>query len=712
MKNLHWKVWIGLIGSLGLIGSVEGQDLKYPETKTVDQLDEYFGTVVADPYRWLEDDVRESGDVENWVEAQNQLTFGYLESLPYREQIKQRLTELWDYEKYGVPAQEGKAYYFRKNDGLQNQSVLYRQVSSDAEPQVLLDPNQWSSDGTVALGATVFSKDGQLMAYSTSEGGSDWSTWHVLETETGRKLPDEIQWTKFSSVSWTPDNSGFYYCAYDRPEEGATFQSLNLNQKVYYHQLGTDQKQDRLVHATPEHPDWGFYAEVSDDGQYLIITTWKGTDDKYRIEYRKLDDAESELQVLADNFDHQYSYIDNQGSKLFFISDRDAPNRCVLSVELKGEKPEWEVVVPEAEETLISASRVGEYLTTDYLKDAVTQVKIYTLEGSLVREVEFPGLGTASGFSGDRKSTETFYSFASFNRPPSIYRYDVATGENQLWREAEVDFDPEQYVVKQVFYNSKDGTRIPMFLSHRKDLVPDGKTPTLLYGYGGFNIPLPPSFSVPRLQWMEMGGIYAVANLRGGGEYGEAWHQAGTKTNKQNVFDDFIAAAEYLIQEKYTDSQHLAIEGRSNGGLLVGACMTQRPELYAACLPAVGVMDMLRFQEFTAGRFWVDDYGSSRNSKEQFDALHAYSPYHNIQNGVSYPPTMVTTADHDDRVVPGHSFKFIARLQAAQAGKQPVLIRIETKAGHGAGKPTSKQIEEVSDLYAFLVKHLKMKPQL
>lgn len=708
------SILLGLLGVGLIVGpdETEGQELEYPKTKVVGQVDEYFGAVVEDPYRWLEDDVRESDEVKKWVDAENQVTFGYLESLPYRAQIQQRLTELWDYEKFGIPSREGDAYYFEKNDGLQNQSVLYRQASLDAEPTVLIDPNKWSEDGTVALGGTVYSKDGSLLAYSVSSGGSDWSTWYVMEMETGKKLEDEIQWTKFSSVSWTPDNQGFFYCAYDKPEEGATFQSLNLNQKVYYHKVGTAQADDQLIHEAPDHPEWGFYAEVTEDGKYLVITTWKGTDDKYRIQYRQLDKPDAPLKTLVDHFDHEYSFVGNEGDLLFFVSDRDAPNRCVVSADVSGQQPKWNVVIAEVPETLVAASMVGDYFTAGYLKDAVTQVKIYDLQGALVREVEFPGLGTASGFQGDRKSNETFYSFSSFNRPSSIYRYDVASGESRVLREADVDFSPDDYVVKQVFYNSKDGTRIPMFISHRKDVELNGQVPTLLYGYGGFNIPLPPSFSVTRLQWMEMGGVFAVANLRGGGEYGEAWHQAGTKTRKQNVFDDFIAAAEYLISEKYTDSEHLAIQGGSNGGLLVGACMTQRPDLFAACLPAVGVMDMLRFQEFTAGRFWVDDYGSSRNSKEEFDALYAYSPYHNIKNGVEYPPTLVTTADHDDRVVPGHSFKFISRLQAAQAGSDPVLIRIETDAGHGAGKPTSKQIEEVSDLYAFLAKHLKMTPRL
>jgi prolyl oligopeptidase len=699
------------------IPSLEGQTLTYPNTKTVEQIDEYFGVKVADPYRWLEDDVRVSEDVAQWVADQNEVTFKYLESLPYRDQIRERLTQLWDFERVGVPSREGTSYVFSKNDGLQNQSVVYRLPTSSAaladdQAKVLLDPNQWSTDGTVALGSMVFSPDGKRAAYSVSSGGSDWMTWRVLDVESGETLADEIQWTKFTSVSWARDGRGFYYSAYDPPAEGGTFQSLNLNQKVYFHTLGTPQSEDRLIHADPENPEWGFNAEVTEDGRYLVITTWKGTDDKYRVLYQDLSQPGSSLVTLIGNFEREYTFIGNNGSQLYFKSDRDAPNRLILSVDVAetAEQPEWNVVVAEAPETLVGASMIGDYLFAQYLQDAVTRVKIYTMDGTHVRDVQFPGIGTASGFSGRRSDTETFYSFSSFNRPASVYRYDLQTGNSTLWRAAEVDFDPDAYTVEQVFFESKDGTRVPMFLAYKTGLQRNGQNPTLLYGYGGFNISLTPSFSVARLQWMEMGGIFAMPNLRGGGEYGEKWHKAGTKTQKQNVFDDFIAAAEWLIKNDYTRPEHLGIQGGSNGGLLVGACLTQRPDLYSACLPAVGVMDMLRFQEFTAGRFWVDDYGSSRNSPEEFAALRAYSPYHNLRDGVGYPPTLVTTADHDDRVVPGHSFKFTARLQAAHVGENPVLIRIDAKAGHGAGKPTTKTIEEYADLWAFSVRHLGMTP--
>jgi len=614
-----------------LTHETKGQGLDYPKTKTVQQLDEYFGTQVADPYRWLEDDVRESEMVEEWVESQNKVTLGYLAALPYRQEIQERLTTLWDYEKYGTPSRQGDNYYYFKNDGLQNQSVLYQLGTLDAEPKVLIDPNQWSTDGTVALGGMVFSSDGKYLAYSSSQGGSDWSTWQVMDTTTGKLLDDQIEWTKFTSASWTPDNKGFYYSAYDVPEEGQAFQSLNLNQKVYYHQLGTKQSQDKIVHQDADNPTWGFNAEVSEDGSYLIITTWKGTDDKYRVLYRDLKSDEASLITLIDSFDNEYSFIGNEGAKLFFKSDLNAANGTVLSIDVSQPDAAWQTVISQADETLVSVGMVGDFIIAGYLKDAVTQVKLFDLAGKFVRQVSLPGIGTGSGFNGKRDSTETFYSFSSFNRPPSTYRYDLAKGESQLLREAKVAFSPDDYEVKQIFFSSKDGTRVPMFLAYKKGLILNGKNPTLLYGYGGFNISLPPSFSVTRLQWMEMGGVLAIANLRGGGEYGERWHKAGTKTQKQNVFDDFIAAAQWLIDNNYTSPTHLGIQGGSNGGLLVGACMTQRPDLFGACLPAVGVMDMLRFQEFTAGRFWVDDYGSSKNSAAEFQALYAYSPYHNLK---------------------------------------------------------------------------------
>ena len=685
------------------------EPLSYPPTKKILQTDNYHGTQVADPYRWLEDDVRESADVEAWVEAQNEVTFGYLKELPHRQAIEDRLTELWNYEKIGTPFKRGDWYYYWKNNGLQNQSVLYRQRSLDGESELVVDPNTWSKDGTVALGSVSFSEDAIHMAYSIQDGGSDWRSWRIMNVDTKEVLADELRWLKFSGVSWTKDSRGFFYSRYPAPEEGDAFQSLNKNQMVYYHRVGTPQEQDVLVYQRPDFPDWGFDASVTEDGRYLIFTVWKGTDDNYRVLYRDLNEPYALPIDLIDNFENEFSFIGNDGPVFYFKTNLDAPNGRVVAIDIRKPKGRREIIA-ESENALSSVDIVGNVFVTEYLKDAKTQVKLYSMTGKLVREVSFPGIGTASGFGGKRTDTETFYSFTSLNTPPSTYRYDILTGESELIRRPNVKFDPDDYVVEQVFYQSKDGTRVPMFVSHRKDIKLDGNNPTLLYGYGGFNISLPARFSISRLAWMEMGGVYAQANLRGGGEYGKAWHKAGTKLRKQNVFDDFIAAAEWLIDSKYTQSSKLAIQGGSNGGLLVGACLNQRPDLYAAGLPAVGVMDMLRFQKFTAGRFWVDDYGSS-DSTEEFKALYAYSPYHNLKPGTEYPAILVTTADTDDRVVPGHSFKYAARLQECHAGDNPVLIRIETRAGHGAGKPTSKIIEEIADQWAFLVENLDFTPR-
>ncbi len=691
----------------------DANKMAYPETNKIDHVDEYFGFKVPDPYQWLENDVRQSAEVRDWVQRQNKLAFGYIEKLPYRTEIETRLTKLWDYEKYGAPFKAGGRYYFSKNDGLQNQNVLYRMDTLESEPKELIDPNKWSEDGTIALGGLAFSDDGKYVAYGVQESGSDWRTWYVMEIESGKKLDDKISWIKFGGGDWSADSKGFYYNRYDEPKEGEAFQSQNKDQKVFYHKLGTKQSEDILIHQDPENPDWGFSPEVTDDGKFLVLTVWKGTDDRYRVLYKRLDQEGSKIVELIDNFDNEFTFIGNEGDTFYFKSDYNAPKKCILTIDINNpDRKNWKVIVPESDEAMESASMVGNNVIVNYLKDAKTQIKLFDLDGKFVREVKFPGIGTASGFSGKRSHDETFYSFSSFNRPPSTYRYDLKTGESTLIREAKVDFDPDDFVVKQVFYNSKDGTKVPMFIAYKKGLQLNGQNPTLLYGYGGFNISLTPSFSISRLQWMEMGGVFAMPNLRGGGEYGKDWHEAGIKTKKQNVFDDFIAAAQWLIENKYTSPDHLGIQGGSNGGLLVGACMTQRPDLFGACLPAVGVMDMLKFQNWTAGRFWVDDYGSSDASDEEFKALLAYSPYHNIKNGTEYPPTMITTADTDDRVVPGHSFKFAARLQEAQSGSNPTLIRIETKAGHGSGKPTAKIIEEVADQWAFLAKHLGMKPTL
>jgi len=690
--------------------------IEYPKSKTVDQVDMFFSTEVADPYRWLEEDVRNSEDVKQWVEAQNEVTQAYLAKLPYRKEIEDRLTRLWDFEKYRPPTKRGDKYYFYKNDGLQNQYVLYQSDTYDGEATVFIDPNTWSDDGTVALGSTAFSDDGKLVAYGVQDAGSDWRTWKIMDVASGEVMADELKWLKFGGISWNKDGKSFFYSRYDQPAADAEFQSLNLGQKIYLHGVGTAQSEDQLIHSADDNPEWGFLPEVTEDGKYLIVTIWQGTDDRYRIMYKPLgeDHNDAELKFLIDNFENEFSFIGNDGDVLYFKSDFEAPKKCIIAIDLaKPEKANWKVIVPEADEAMVSAGMIGDYIVAEYLKDAKTQVNLFKTDGQLHQEVSFPGIGSASGFSGKRDSTETFYSFSSFNRPPSIYRYDIESGQSQLIRKADVDFDGDDFEVSQIFYDSKDGTKVPMFIAHKKGLALNGKNPTLLYGYGGFNISLTPGFSISRLQWMEMGGVFAMPNLRGGGEYGKDWHKAGTKTNKQNVFNDFIAAAQWLIANKYTSPGHLAIQGGSNGGLLVGACMTQRPDLFGACLPAVGVMDMLRFQKFTAGRFWVDDYGDADKDQAEFESLYKYSPYHNLKSDVAYPPTMVTTADTDDRVVPGHSFKFAAKLQesGAASGANPLLIRIETKAGHGSGKPTSKIIEEVADLWAFLAFHLELEPK-
>lgn len=684
------------------------QKIDYPETRRSDHTDAYHGMTVADPYRWLEQDVRESDEVKAWVEAQNKTTFSYLESLPHRETIRKRLEQLWDYEKVGAYFKEGGKYYFFKNDGLQNQSVLYEQAALDAEPEVVIDPNIWSEDGTVALGSLAFSEDGRYMAYAENAAGSDWQTWKVLDVAERQPLEDKLEWVKFSGAEWTQDSKGFFYSRYAEPAEGDAFQKTNLNQKLYYHRVGTPQADDVLVYERPDHPDWGFSASVSSDGRWLVITIWKGTDDKYRIAYKDLSEPYSFPVELIDDFDQEFTFLDSDGPVFYFQTDHQAPTRRIIAIDTRQPASQhWREIVPAAEETLIGSDLLGNAFVCQYLKDAKSEVRIFDLRGKLVREVEFPGIGTASGFYGHRGDTETFYTFSSYAQPPTIYRYDVLTGESSEIRTTRVPVDFSQYTTEQVFYPSADGTRIPMFLTYRTGLERDGANPTLLYGYGGFNISITPSFSTQWMSWLDLGGVLAVANLRGGGEYGEEWHQAGTKTNKQNVFNDFIGAAEWLIDNKVTSSAKLAIHGRSNGGLLVGAAMTQRPELFGAALPAVGVMDMLRFHQFTAGRFWVDDYGSADDPRE-FESLYAYSPYHSLRKHSEYPPTLVTTADTDDRVVPGHSFKFAAELQHQQEADAPVLIRIETSAGHGAGKPTSKQIEELADEWAFLVEHLGM----
>jgi prolyl oligopeptidase len=677
----------------------------YPVARKGDQTDDYHGVKVADPYRWLED--LDSAETRAWVEAENKLTFRFLESIPARTAIKDRLTKLWNYEKYGIPFREGNRYFYTRNTGLQNQAVLYTVTSLDAPSQMVLDPNTLSADGTVALSGMQVSPDGKLLAYSLSASGSDWQEWKVRDVATSKDLSDDLKWVKFSGVSWTRDGKGFYYSRYDEPKE-ESLKATNYFQKVFYHKLGTPQSEDVLVYEQPDQKDWLFNSVVTEDGNYLIIPVYQGTDIKNRVYYKDLRSKDAPVVKLLDDFDAAYNFIGNEGTRFFFQTDQQAPRGKVVEVDVnKPARSNWKVIVPEGKETLLVTTFVNNKFILNYLKDAYTQVKVYDLAGKLVNEVAFPGIGTAEGFGGKAVDKETFYSFTGFTTPTTIYRYDVTTGKSNVFRQPKVDFNPADFETKQVFYSSKDGTKVPMFITHKKGLKLDGNNPTYLYGYGGFNVSMTPAFSVGNLVWMEMGGVYAQPSLRGGGEYGEAWHQGGMKLRKQNVFDDFIAAAQWLIDNKYTSTPKLAIGGGSNGGLLVGAALTQRPELFGATLPQVGVMDMLRFQKFTIGWAWVSDYGSSENA-EEFKALYAYSPLHNIKPGTSYPPTMITTADHDDRVWPGHSFKFAAALQAAQAGPAPVLIRIETKAGHGAGKPTTKIIEEQADLYAFLVKSLGM----
>ena len=675
----------------------------YPVARKSDQVDDYHGVKVADPYRWLED--LDSEETRTWVEAENKLSFAFLEAIPARASIKERLTKLWNYEKYGVPFKEGNRYFYTRNSGLQNQSVLYSVTSLDGQPQLLLDPNTLSTDGTVALSGMQISNGGKLLAYSLSASGSDWQEWKVRDVETGQDLSDDLKWVKFSGVSWTRDNSGFFYSRYDEPK-GDSLKGTNYFQKVYFHKLGTAQSSDTLVYERPDQKDWLFGATVTEDGDYLIITVFQGTDSKTRVYYKDLKKSDSQVVKLLDDFDAAYTFVGNEGSRFWFQTDLKAPRGKIIEIDVnKLGSDNRKDVVSETKESLQTSTLVNHRFILNYLKDAYTQVRIHEASGKLVNEVQFPGIGSADGFGGRSADKETFYSFTGFTTPTTIYRYDMTTGKSTIFRQPKVDFNPADFETKQVFYTSKDGTKVPMFITYKKGIRLDGNNPTYLYGYGGFNVSLSPAFSVGNLVWMELGGVYAQPNLRGGGEYGEDWHQAGMKLKKQNVFDDFISAAEWLIQNKYTSTPKLSIGGGSNGGLLIGAALTQRPDLFGAALPAVGVMDMLRFQKFTIGWAWVSDYGSSENSDE-FKALYAYSPLHNIKPGTAYPATLVTTADHDDRVWPGHSFKFAATLQAAQSGTAPILIRIETKAGHGAGKPTSKIIEEIADRWAFLVKEL------
>lgn len=665
-----------------------------PPTRRENHTDFLHGIPVADPYRWLEDP--HSPETQAWIAAQNQYTEHFLAQIPQRRAISERLTQLWNYERIGIPFREGGKLFGFRNTGLQNQNVLYELTPEGS--RLILDPNTFSEDGTVALTGISVSKDGRWLAYGVSEGGSDWQTWRIRDLESGEDLPDQIQWVKFSGASWRPDNQGFYYSRYPAPEN--PLEAVNTHQKLYYHRLGSPQSEDRLIYERPDQPTWGFSAEVSEDGQYLFISVWQGTENKNLLLYQELGDADAPIQTLVGEWIAQYQILANQGRSCWIQTNHQAPQGKVVRVEL-GDPDSWQEVIPESKDTLEGVSYLNGQLVTRYLHDAHAQVKIFSPEGTWQRDLPLPGLGSVSGFGGKTTDTDTYFSFTNFVTPPTIYHYDLTSHTTTLFAQPQVDFDPTAYEVKQIFYPSRDGTLIPMFITHKKGIPLDGSHPTYLYGYGGFNIALTPSFSVGMLVWLEMGGIYAVANCRGGGEYGETWHEAGMKHQKQKVFDDFITAAETLIQQGYTCPKKLAIGGGSNGGLLVAACLTQRPDLFGAVLPAVGVLDMLRFHQFTIGWAWISEYGDPDNP-DDFSTLLSYSPLHRLQPGTPYPATLITTADHDDRVVPAHSFKFAAALQYAQGGTAPILIRIDTRAGHGAGKPTSKHIAEIADKWAFV----------
>jgi len=679
----------------------------YPETKKVDTVDTYFGEEVPDPYRWLEDD--RSEETGNWVKAQNAVTFNYLDNIPYRQELKDRLTKLWNYEKVGAPFIEGDYTYFYKNDGLQNQYVIYRYKTGEApeSAEVFLDPNTFKEDGTISLGGLSFSRNGKLAAYAISEGGSDWRKILVMDTERKEIIEDTLIDIKFSGMSWYK-NDGFYYSSYDKPK-GSELSAKTDQHKLYYHKIGTSQKDDALIYGGTEEEKHRYVSgSVSDDDNYLFIYPRISTSGT-KLLMKDLRKPNSPLVTVLDHTDTDSYVIENVGSQLFIVTNMEAPNQKIVTVDAADPTPEnWVDFIPETDNVL-SPSTGGGYFFAEYMVDAVSKVLQYDYDGKLVREVALPGVGSAGGFGAKKEDSYLYYSFTNYVTPGSIYKYDITTGNSELFRKPNIDFNPEDYVSTQVFYNSKDGTKVPMIITHKKGLELNGKNPTILYGYGGFNISLTPSFSITNAVWMEQGGIYAVPNLRGGGEYGKEWHKAGTQMQKQNVFDDFIAAAEYLIDNNYTSSDYLAVRGGSNGGLLVGATMTQRPDLMKVALPAVGVLDMLRYHTFTAGAGWAYDYGTSEQSKEMFDYLKGYSPVHNVKPGVAYPATLVTTGDHDDRVVPAHSFKFAAELQDKQESENPVLIRIETDAGHGAGTPVSKTIEQYADIYGFTLYNMGFK---
>ena len=682
--------------------------LEYPQTKQGQAVDNYHGTEVKAPYRWLEDP--DTSETKAWIESQNALTDSYFETLPFRAQIHSKMSKKWNVPKIGLPFKKGGRYFYSKNDGVQPQSVLYWSEQIENDGKVLLDPNTLSEDGTVALSSYSVSHDGKKLAYGLQKAGSDWIEWHVLEIDKGVVANDVLKWSKFSGATWTHDNMGFYYSKYPTPTSDASLTEANFNQKLYYHRLGTDQDKDELIYENPKEPKWGFGSALTEDGKHLLVSVWKGTGEKTYVLAKDITNKKSSFIPLNKPFESALQMIGSKGDRVWFFSDKDSPKGQIVAFDIPKNKAatiKEQTIVPEAAETISSANIVGGRLIVNTMKDAKSEVKIYETNGTFIKTMDLPGIGTLRGFGGLFDDSETFFSFESFTTPSKNYRYDIKNDTHSVIAETKVEFDSDAFETKQVFVSSNDGTKVPMFITHKKGIELNGKNPTLLYGYGGFNISLTPGFSITRAIWLEMGGVYVVANLRGGGEYGEEWHKAGTKLNKQNVFDDFIACAEWLIDNQYTAKNKLAIQGRSNGGLLVGAAITQRPDLFGAALPAVGVHDMLRFHKFTIGWAWVDDYGSSDNP-EEFKALYAYSPLHNAKNA-AYPATLITTADHDDRVVPGHSFKFAAALQNANAGPNPTLIRIDTKAGHGAGKPTQMIIKEYSDMWTFLAKNLEMK---
>jgi prolyl oligopeptidase len=686
--------------------------LQYPQARKADQVDDFFGRGIADPYRWLED--VDSPETRAWIEAENKVTFGYLATIPEREAIRARLAELWNYERFGAPAREGPYYVYSRNTGLQNQAVVYKAARLDAPAEMLIDPNTLSEKGTVALGGISFSEDGRYMAYALAASGSDWLEWRIRDVATGEDLPDLVKWSKFSGAAWMKDGSGFFYSRYDDPGPGERLQAVNKNQKLFFHAVGTPQEQDRLIYERPDHPDWGFHADVTDDGLFLVVVQTEGTDNRNRVFLRDLSDPQGRVAPFLDAFDASYAVVGNDGDTFYVLTNNAAPRYRLVAIERRRpEPPAWKELVPEApgRDVLEGVTMVNDQFLTNWMTDAHNRLRLFHADGRPEREILLPAIGSVAELTGRREHAEAFYAFTSFTYPTTIYRYDFARGTSEAWRKPAVAFDPASFETRQVFYTSKDGTKVPLFLTHRKELPGDGRRPTYLYGYGGFDVPVMPAYSPALAAWLEMGGVYAVANLRGGSEYGQAWYDDGRLANKQNVFDDFIAAAEYLIAEGYTSTSKLAIAGGSNGGLLVGACMTQRPDLFAAALPAVGVLDMLRYHKFTIGWAWKSDYGDP-DTREGFEINIRYSPLHNLTPGTRYPATLITTGDHDDRVVPAHSFKFAAALQAVQSGPAPVLIRIETEAGHGAGKPTDKLIAERADVFAFLVKVLGMKVEV